>query len=177
MSSWLHLIKEKSKRVTSSSNFRFRSRRRRIINLHDWLERHGIKAQSRRNSSFFMRRSSQHRFETSYHLAVEVKSLHFYLKNLQEKGLLSIDSSFDYSSIDESVFRNFVNYPTSTHQISSRIDTITVPSPSRKYIWKIFWATGLQILPTSIVIIHYLRQLVKNLILSWIQSTRNLHRL
>ena len=69
-----------------------------------------------------------------FYLVAEVKSLQLHLKNLQKEGLYSIDDIFDYSSIDESVFRNFVNYPTSTHQISSRIDTITVPSPSRKYI-------------------------------------------
>ena len=34
-------------------------------------------------------------------LDVEVNSLQFYLKHLQEKGLFSIDGSVDYSSIDE----------------------------------------------------------------------------
>ena len=34
-------------------------------------------------------------------LAVEVKLLQFYLNHLKEEGQLSIDSSFDYSSIDE----------------------------------------------------------------------------
>ena len=42
-----------------------------------------------------------------YYLRGHVKSLQLYLKNLQEKGLFSIDSSFDYSSIDGSNFRNF----------------------------------------------------------------------
>ena len=45
-------------------------------------------------------------------LTVEVKLLQFYLKHLQEEGIHSIDDSFDYSSIDESILRRLVNHPT-----------------------------------------------------------------
>ena len=41
---------------------------------------------------------------------------------------------------------------------------------------RLFWATGLQILPTLRVVLLHLRQLVRNLILSWIQSTGILPR-
>ena len=61
------------------------------------------------------------------YLSVEVKSLQFYLKHFQEEGMFSIDGSFDYSSIDESVFRNLISHPTSIHQISSGIDTRPIP--------------------------------------------------
>ena len=42
-----------------------------------------------------------------FYLSSDVKHLHFYLKNLEENGLLSFDVSFDYSSIDEEDFRRF----------------------------------------------------------------------
>ena len=63
------------------------------------------------------------------HLAVEVKSLQFYLKHLQEKELFLIDVSLDYSSIDESFFRKFINDATAIHQIRSGMETRTVPLP------------------------------------------------
>ena len=52
-------------------------------------------------------------------LDVEVNSLQLYLKHFQEKEMFSIDSSFDYYSIDESAFRKFIDCPTSILQISS----------------------------------------------------------
>ena len=61
------------------------------------------------------------------YLVAEVKLLQFYLKHLQEKGLCSFDGSFYYSSIDDSVFRNVLNYPTILSLISSGIDV--GPSP------------------------------------------------
>ena len=69
-------------------------------------------------------------------LAVEVKSLQFYLKHLKEKGSFSIDGSFNYSSIDDQVFRIFFNYLTSIRQISSGTCTRPIPPPSRKCILK-----------------------------------------
>ena len=69
-------------------------------------------------------------------LVAEVKSLQFYLKHFQEEGICSIDDSFDYSSIDESIFRNVINYPTSSCQIISVMDTRPIPPPSMKYSLK-----------------------------------------
>ena len=40
-------------------------------------------------------------------LSSDVRSLQIYLKTLQEKGLFSLDSIFDYSSIYELDFRRF----------------------------------------------------------------------
>ena len=65
-------------------------------------------------------------------LDVKVKSLQFCLKCFQEKGLLSIDGSFECSSIEELIFRKFINEPTTIYQISSGMDTRPVPLPSRK---------------------------------------------
>ena len=64
-----------------------------------------------------------------HYLRGHVKSLQFCLKNLQEKGLFSLDGSFDYSSIDESDFRNFWMDPDCMFQISSGRDTRPVPLP------------------------------------------------
>ena len=71
-------------------------------------------------------------------VAVEVTSLQLYPNHLQEKGMLSIDGSFDYSSIDESVFRNFINDPTAIFQISSEMKTTHIPKHSREYSLKDF---------------------------------------
>ena len=65
-------------------------------------------------------------------LALEVKLCQFYLKHLQEEALYSIYDSFDYSSIDKSIFKKFISYPTVICQISSRVCTRPIPSPSRK---------------------------------------------
>ena len=54
-----------------------------------------------------------------FHLSGDVRSLQFYLSNLKEKRMFSLDSSFDYSSIDESDFRNFWKYPDCIVQISN----------------------------------------------------------
>ena len=50
--------------------------------------------------------------------------------------MFSIDGSFDYSSIDELVFINLVNHPTSIHQIIGGIDTRPIPRLSRKCSFK-----------------------------------------
>ena len=63
----------------------------------------------------------------------KIKSLQFYLKNFQEKGLFSLNGSFDYSTIGELAFRKVINDHTSFHQISSEMDTRPVPPPSRKW--------------------------------------------
>ena len=72
----------------------------------------------------------------SIRLAVKVKSLQFYLKCLQEKGMFSINSSFDQSSIYESAFRKFNNYPISIWHIISEMGTQTIPPTSIKFILK-----------------------------------------
>ena len=70
------------------------------------------------------------------YLLGDVKSLQFYLKNLQEKGMFSLDGIFDYSSIDESDFRKSVNEPASMLQISSGRDTQTYPIAFMKINFK-----------------------------------------
>ena len=59
-------------------------------------------------------REMQHENLCFYHLR-KIKSLQFYMKNFQEKGLFSLDGSFDYSTIDDPEFRKFINDPTSIH--------------------------------------------------------------
>ena len=66
------------------------------------------------------------------HLAVEVKSLKLHMKHLKREGLFLIDSSFDYSSIDESFFRKCINNPIYIYQISSGIGTMQTPQLSRE---------------------------------------------
>ena len=45
--------------------------------------------------------------------------------------LCSINDSLDYSSIDESIFRKFVNHANAIFQISSKMDTRNILPPSR----------------------------------------------
>ena len=54
-----------------------------------------------------------------FYIVADDKSRQFHLNYFQEKGLYSIDDRFEYSFIDESIFRKFVNNPTSISQIFS----------------------------------------------------------
>ena len=58
------------------------------------------------------------------------------MKHLKEKGMFSIDSSFDYSSIYELEFSKFKNHPIYFCQINSGMDIWPIPSPSRKWSLK-----------------------------------------
>ena len=54
-----------------------------------------------------------------HYLLGNVRLLQLCLKNFQEKGLLSLDGSFNYLSMDGSDFRNFWKYPDCIVQISN----------------------------------------------------------
>ena len=71
-----------------------------------------------------------------FYLSVKVKQLQFYLKNFQEKGLVSCDGSFDSSSINESYFRKFGMHPDGMAQISNGWHTRPIPLLSQKHISK-----------------------------------------
>ena len=116
-----------------------------MVVLNDATSKHGMKA---------MALLEHEELYSTYlsvpiRMAVEVNSLQFYLKNFQEKGTFSIDGSFDYSSIDESAFRNYINHPTSILQISSGIDDWPIPLPSRKCSLKDFSSNKTHMYPSS----------------------------
>ena len=65
----------------------------------------------------------------SRRLSSNVRSLQFYLKNLQEKGFFSFERDFNFSSINRSELRNFWMDPHDLSKISKGEDTRPIPPP------------------------------------------------
>ena len=87
-----------------------------------------------------------------FYLLKDMKSLHFCLKHLQEKGTCSIDRNFYYSSVHESCCVKFVNHPTIIYKMISGAETDSrpIPQPSRKHSLKeILTSTKLE--PNSLI--------------------------
>ena len=65
----------------------------------------------------------------SRRLSSNVRSLQFYLKNLQEKGFFSFERDFNFSSIHGSELRNFWMHPHNLSIISKGVDTRPILPP------------------------------------------------